>query len=331
MYIQGHFLGTTSSNIRTCRLPDPLLDHPSGPPGDTGSIRTKVRSVHGDLNGPLGLISTDGHLYRFSMSRTDPSLELLSTPDSPTLSHVAIAGNGKCAIIMLQAKGSRMIHILEFASYTDFQSWFADPSAIGEKKWAHFMLGGRAKTLLGGAVGFVLLTEDGEVFSWGDGRHPRCLGRTPNAGAPADKPALVGALGGLKVEKIDGRGWVFAALGPGNSLYIWGRDKPGVEEGGLGVLFGGPDEEVKMIEAEGTGLEHDDVLDFAVGNGHLLLTCDDGLTVWGIGDNRNGQLGVEVGESIAKWHKVATSGQIRSFAVGDLSSLMVLTEGLKSL
>lgn len=39
------------------------------------------------------------------------------------------------------------------------------------------MVPGRAKQLVAFATGFVLLTETGEVFTWGDARHERCLGR----------------------------------------------------------------------------------------------------------------------------------------------------------
>jgi hypothetical protein len=217
-----------------------------------------------------------------------------------------------------------MIHILSFPSFSDFQSWYLDPS--GQKEFEHHMLGGRAVTLLGGATCFILLTEEGEVHSWGDGRHPSCLGRVPDVENPAEKPALVSALGGIRIRKIDGRGWGFGALSDSGDLYFWGRDKPGgSEEGGLVHLYGGPDEDVKLLD----NLKFEDVSDFAVGNGHVLLATPQG-EVWGIGENGNGQLGIEERDDVVlrDWVKVADvkPGGLLGLVAGDLSSFVTSSQ-----
>jgi alpha-tubulin suppressor-like RCC1 family protein len=220
-----------------------------------------------------------------------------------------------------------MIHILSFPSYSAFTSWFLDPS--GDKAFDHHMLGGRAVALLAGATAFVMLTEEGETFSWGDGRHPACLGRVPGEESPAGKPGLIGALGGIRVVKIDGRGWAFGALSDSGDLYLWGRSKPGgeSEEDALGSLFGGPDEEVKLLEGE----MFEDVSDFAVGNGHGLVATPGG-EVWGIGENGNGQLGRGTGDdgAVTAWTKVVTvePGAKLELTTGDLSSFMVSDQEL---
>jgi hypothetical protein len=286
---------------------------------------SEIRSVFGDLNGPLGLLTWTGHLYTFFLT-SDAQLSLTSRSDaaSPTLSHVAITGTGRTAIIMLQAHGSRMIHVLEFQTFKNFEQWYADPSSAGEAEdaaqpFTHHMMAGRAVTLLAGATCFVLLTEEGEVLSWGDRRHSRCLGRTPDSENPADKPAVVSALGGIGIAKIDGRGWIFGALSKENDLYLWGRDKPGTEAS-LGHLLGDVDEEVKLLDDEC----FEDVQDFAIGNGHVVVGTEG---VFAIGENRNGQLslGKASPESVSTWVKLVNTAREPNLALvaGDASSFML--------
>lgn len=224
-----------------------------------------------------------------------------------------------------------MIHVLEFESWGAFEVWFADPSSSSkedkdgtgtdEKTHTHHMLPGRAATLLAGATCFILLTEEGGVFSWGDGRHSRCLGRTPDSKCPSNEPYLVSALGGIHISKIDGVGWMFGALSRDGDLYLWGRAKPGVEADMSGLLGDGQ-EEVKLLEGE----EFENVLDFAVGNGHVVVNVADG--VFAVGGNRNGQLGVGHDEDdfVHEWTKIRSFPEAKPIGLvaGDCSSFVVV-------
>jgi hypothetical protein len=291
----------------------------------------EIRSVFGDHNGPLGLLTWAGHLHAFSMtSNSKLSLTQRGEATSPKLSHVAIASTGRTAIIMLQACGSRIIHILEFENFQRFEKWYDDPTADVEndasQSFKHQIMDRRAMTLQAGATCFILLTEEGEVFSWGDGRHPRCLGRTPNVETPANKPCLVGALGGINIAKIDGRGWVFGALSKENDLYLWGRDKPSTELSLWGLL-GGKEDEVKLLDDE----RFEDVTDFAVGNGHVVVATTGG-DVFAYGENRNGQLGLKSGTAdfALSWEKLVSKEDGCSIAViaGDTSTFVLSSESL---
>jgi hypothetical protein len=295
---------------------------------------TDIRSLFGDhLNGPYGLLSESGQLYSFVTWPDHPDsvyLESQGDASSPTLAHIAIAGNGRTSIIMLQAKASSMIHVLDFINYDAFETWYADLSGAAEtgkqKPFGHHMVGGRAVTLLSSATSFILLTGEGTVFSWGDGRHPRCLGRTPSEENPANKPSLVDALGGIKIDRIDSRGWVFGALSDSGDLYLWGRDKPGTDDAVLAHLL---DDEVRLVEGEMI----EDIKDFAVGNGHIVVANADG-EVWTVGENRNGQLGVSTGDETmsTSWRKVASvkPNEVVGVAAGDLTSFLVCREELKT-
>ena len=310
-----------------------------------GITSSDIHTIVGDsLNGPLALLSMTGHLYTFQANPSSPRQKDLRSSrmgndDSPTLSNVAISGNGRTAITMLQAKGSRMIHVLDFPTYSAFESWYLDPSgsssaltsqADGEsKKYEHHMLPGLASKLIAGTTCFHLLTAEGNIFSWGDGRHPSCLGRVPSSEEPASKPCQVSALGGIKIRKIDGCGWIFGALSKEGDLYLWGRDKPGIEddEASLVHLVGGPSEEVKLLEGE----MFENVLDFAIGNGHVVVVNAAG-EVWGIGQNKNGQLGLgeDGSESVSEWMKIESldPGHFVGVAAGDLSSFIVANQNV---
>ncbi|KAL2352071.1 regulator of chromosome condensation 1/beta-lactamase-inhibitor protein II [Cryomyces antarcticus] len=164
-----------------------------------------------------------------------------------------------------------LTHISEFSSFDDFVQWYDRPA--DSYPTAHYMLHGRAKQLIANETSFTLLTETGEVYTWGDARH-RSLGRTPTAHMPAEKPGVVDALGGLKIGKIVSGGWMGAALAEGGSLYLWGTTTPGTADA-INALPSG-DEEVALVDIPASlgmhGEEADDfeVLDVGVGDGHIV-------------------------------------------------------------
>lgn len=288
-----------------------------------------VRSVTGDANGPHIVLTWSGALYSFVRSDTEVNLVRKGDDTSPTLSHIAITATGRTAVIFLQARGSRMIHILDFKSYEAFEEWFANPSSASaegaEPTYKHHMQGGKALTLLAGATAFILLNEEGEVFSWGDGRHPRCLGRTPDADNPSDRPCHISALGGVPIVTTSGCGWMFGALSADADVYLWGRDKPGQDEGLGESLLGGRDEEVKLLDCE----HCQDVASLAVGNGHILI-ADKKVQVFAIGENYNGQLGLgpDSPKFVDRWlfpsiHVLGEEKAVKLFT-GDLTSFVMI-------
>lgn len=86
-------------------------------------------------------------------------------------------------------------------------------------------------------------------------------------------------------------------------LYVWGRQPPGMDEGNrIGCLPGASrttnmsaeefeEGEVALVDIDG-GV---DVVDVGVGAGHILALTRDGR-IFGVGDNRNGQVGIGKGQ-----------------------------------
>ncbi|KAJ9645903.1 hypothetical protein H2201_006023 [Coniosporium apollinis] len=285
------------------RLDIPLWD---GPP---------LSSFFGTHDGVVGALGANGELYRFSHD-SDPAFTLQGDEGSPRLAHVATNNADRLAIIFLASPAANLMHVLEFGSVNEFLEWYSDPSADPPANVSrrHFMVPGRAKQLVAFATGFVLLTENGEVYTWGDVRHDRCLGRSVDAADnPADEPRLVEALAGIPIAKVAASGWICAALSKERDLYIWGLGTPGSEGRKIevlnnvspssphskesGILYdlveehstdsAEQDEDVTLVELE-SGL---DVIDVGVGAGHVIV-CAEGGRIFTVGDNDNGQLGL---------------------------------------
>lgn len=251
----------------------------------------------------VGFVSETGSLYIFKSD----AITQAGDDDSARLSQVAITATGRTCITFLASPGSQMIHILEFAQWADFLLWYSDPAAypkMAEEKSLqlpqHYMLRGRVSSLLAGAVAFTMLTEAGEVYTWTpDARHHRCLGRAPSSDAPAEKPALVDALGGIPIAKLVVGGWMSVALSRDRDAYAWGRDKPSADQDvSLNVL---PDqgEEIRLLEVGG-GM---DVIDAGVGSSHIALADAEGA-LWVAGGNDNGQLGLDIEQHVDTWTQV---------------------------
>lgn len=97
-----------------------------------------------------------------------------------------------------------------------------------------------------------------------------------------------------------------AAVSRDGDLYVWGRQPPGMDGGkrirclpgaggtiskGEGEDVDGDQGEVALVDIDG-GV---DVVDVGVGAGHVLALTRDGR-IFGVGDNRNGQIGVGEGQ-----------------------------------
>lgn len=266
----------------------------------TADLPAALASPFGDdVNGLLGFIDSQGgvHLLSSSPERENPSKTFnpSSGPEAPRISNLAIAGNGKVAITFKQAPNGQLTHVAEFISFETFIKWHKDPSEADNYPAAHHMLPGRPKQLLANGGNFILLTESGGVYTWGDPRF-RTLAR-PTAGSdstPTDKPGLVEALGGLKIESVQcgpGVGWLASALSEDGALYLWGTTMPG-EEGAIECLQEAGPGEVALVEVlPDPNAEPADIVSASVGRNHVAVVTDAGH-LFVVGDNGNGQLGL---------------------------------------
>ncbi|KAI0449604.1 regulator of chromosome condensation 1/beta-lactamase-inhibitor protein II [Xylaria acuta] len=146
-------------------------------------------------------------------------------------------------------------------------------------------------------TGFVALSRDGKVWTWGDERYSATLGREITTSSPAERPGLVEDLENLpsgKIEKIAAGGYTVLALTEGHDLYGWGGHP--AYQPVLDTLSSSP----SPVDVEGN-----DILDFSAGETHMIALTTDG-DVYVIGENTNGQLGM-LSKGKPKWEKIPLS------------------------
>lgn len=170
-------------------------------------------------------------------------------------------------------------------------------------------------------IGFAALTTTGRVYTWGDERYGACLGRELCDECPAEKPGLVIALQDLPtgpIAKIAAGGYMLAALTTGNDLYLWGGH-PGRKTVPVDVS----DEPTPIV------INELDIADVAVGEAHLIVLTTEG-TVFVIGDNGNGQLGLPI-ESTDTWRQVDLNlkegSRAIAVAAGPRNSFVIIEGG----
>lgn len=233
---------------------------------------------------------------------------------------MALAGNGKMAVTFKQAPNGRLCHVLCFDDLELLQDYYNAPAeATYDAEKQHFMMQGQPRQLLAGTGTFLLRMESGEVYSWGDPRYSS-LGRSI-AEAPAERPALVEALGGLTIKKIACGGWLNAALSEDGACYLWGTGTPGTDRT-IRCLRDAGAGEVVLVELPNEDEEEPlDVLDIAVGDNHVLLLAE-GNRCFAAGDNKNGQLGLgHTQPFVDDWTRLALgSYQVRSIVCGPKST-----------
>ena len=260
----------------------------------------------GDHNGMIGCLDAAGNLHLVSDSG---ELVNQSTGSSPKIGHIALADNGKLALSFKQAPNGRLCHILQFDSVDEFKAWFHDPSGVQiEAEKQHFMMQGRPIQVVANTGTFAVLMEGGELYTWGDPRY-RNLGRNIKD-TPSHKPGLLEALGGLRIVKIAAGGWMCTALAEDRAAYVWGAGLPGTEKT-VKVLGDGGTGEVSLISISSknpVNAEPLDIVDIGVGDNHLALVAEGGRLLV-VGDNKNGQLGLDSNEEwVDDWTEVPTSG-----------------------
>ncbi|KAK3912810.1 RCC1 domain-containing protein 1 [Frankliniella fusca] len=157
---------------------------------------------------------------------------------------------------------------------------------------------------------YVLLTENGSVFTWGDGSR----GQLGHGNLESEeKPRLVEALSGIQVLRISAGAWHNAVVSSSGDLYTWGWGTDGqlgideeVEEEDDGntpiaVKKLKMDEEVSLLQKRNEKYRgivlacpspvdtFTDVNTVSCGSRHTIVLLVDG-TVWGCGWNAYGQL-----------------------------------------
>ncbi|KAI1293354.1 regulator of chromosome condensation 1/beta-lactamase-inhibitor protein II [Xylaria venustula] len=146
-------------------------------------------------------------------------------------------------------------------------------------------------------TGFVALSRDGKVWTWGDERYSATLGREVTISSPAESPGLVEDLEDLpsgKIKKIAAAGYTVLALTEGHDLYAWGGHP--AHQPVLETISGSPSP---------VDVEENDILDFSVGEAHMIVLTMSG-DVYTIGNNANSQLGLPL-QKTADWVQVPLS------------------------
>ncbi|KAI0853754.1 RCC1/BLIP-II [Daldinia vernicosa] len=167
-------------------------------------------------------------------------------------------------------------------------------SSIGTRERQEFPDMGNIVQLVAYETGFVALSDDGHVWTWGDERYSACLGRPVTHSSPAERPGLVEELEDLptgKIKKISAAGYLILALTEGYDLYAWGG-RPG-QNALLDDISSSP---IPVV------VEESDIVDCGVGESHIIVLSSEGH-VYVIGDNGNGQLGLPDSEA-SSWTKV---------------------------
>jgi hypothetical protein len=295
----------------------------------TADLPVAVASPFGDdVDGLLGFLDPQGQVRLLSDPPEQDNATAAFIPsggsDAPRISNLAISGNGKVALTFKQAPNGQLTHVAEFISFETFTKWHNDPSNADNYPAAHHMLPGRPNQLLANGGNFIMLMESGEVYTWGDPRF-RTLAR-PTAGSdstPAEKPGLVEALGGLKIESVQcgpGVGWLASALSEDGALYLWGTTMPG-EDGALECLREAGPGEVALVEilSDHNG-EPADIVSAAIGRNHVAVVTEAGH-LFVVGDNGNGQLGLGNEQPFAEdWTQVSSLSKISRVVSGPKST-----------
>ncbi|XP_072935573.1 RCC1 domain-containing protein 1 [Epargyreus clarus] len=150
---------------------------------------------------------------------------------------------------------------------------------------------------------YLLLTDTGKVYTWGNGRRLQLgHGNIDNQ----DRPREVRALGGINIVKIRAGGWHTAVLSEYGDLYIWGWNNSGqlglktraqrrkeAQEGAVvkkkthrvPTVVDIYDEELNKITLN--------VLDMSCGSKHTAILLAD-YSIWITGSNEYGQLGFPI-------------------------------------
>lgn len=281
-----------------------------------------------DHNGLVACIDNAGQLFLVEAQEADNSangaIVNVQKPmkDRSAFGLIARTDTGKIAVTLRHRLDDQNCHILEFETLASFLKYAAGLESGSSQPDAHHEVPGQPKQLVSNAASFLLLMDNGDVYSWGDPRH-RSLARPvtgPDA-ISADKPGQVDALGGLNITKIAAGGWLGAGLSSDNALYIWGVNSPG-KEGTMAIFRDTEPGEVVLVEVQDDGAEPVDIIDVSIGNNHAAIVSSNGR-LFVSGENGNGQLGILDPQLFQPdWTQVEISGAAQKVVCGPHSTLV---------
>ncbi|KAI0837302.1 RCC1/BLIP-II [Hypoxylon sp. FL0890] len=244
----------------------------SGEPDDVNSFQPVLKDDF--IGGPCSLLSCTFVKTASGIRQAGFVEEVAeSLRDKLLSSTTAIAGNGFVA-------GKYYAQVRPSSGTRDHQQRFTGM--------------GRIIQLVAYETGFVALSHDGHVWTWGDERYSACLGRPVTHSSPAEKPGLVEELEDLptgRITKICATGYLILALTEEHDLYAWGG-----HPGRPALLEGLSESPIPVV------VEENDIMDCGVGESHIIVLTSD-RDVYVIGDNTNGQLGIPADEA-KSWTKV---------------------------
>lgn len=154
----------------------------------------------------------------------------------------------------------------------------------------------------GGSLYSLLLSDDGEVFSFGDDVSPELLGRSVHGtDAPGSVPLPIDTsqLGGRTITQIAAGDFTSLLLADDGAVFSFGRNGDG--QAGQGIP-GGPTPPVTPIATpiDTTYLGDAKIVQVAAGGSHSLVLADDGA-VYSFGDDSYGQLGRSTTRDMPAW------------------------------
>uniref|UniRef100_A0A2A4J9K9 Uncharacterized protein n=1 Tax=Heliothis virescens TaxID=7102 RepID=A0A2A4J9K9_HELVI len=138
---------------------------------------------------------------------------------------------------------------------------------------------------------FVLLTDEGRVYTWGNGRRLQ-LGHGDISSQ--EEPTEVEALAGIKIIKISAGGWHSLALSTFGDVYAWGWN----DTGQLGIKNDKENSNesysiptvIDLFDEQNAEVIKN-AKEIACGSRHSVILLDDN-TIWTTGCNKYGQLGL---------------------------------------
>jgi hypothetical protein len=308
--------------------PDPI----KGAVGDHDGVMA-FWTESGDIRTVLSVADGDGRRGVTGSGRTEQS--------PSALQHIALSGNGRVVVALSDSGQEARTVMREFDDFEKLFGWYQSPHTSANLVIAEHAIAGSPKQLLANIATFLVLTTDGEVYSWGDPRH-QSLGRAisgPEA-TTADRPGIIDALQGLTIVKIASGGWVSAALSADGAAYLWGAAMmPGHQPWGVQAT---PENEQKircldeagagkvvLIEIMSDNGEPADAVDIAIGDGHAAVVTahQDGNRLYVLGYNKYGQLGLgSDAEFIPDWTEVPSMRGAQRVVCGSKATFCFLPQ-----
>ncbi|KAK6528407.1 hypothetical protein TWF281_009648 [Arthrobotrys megalospora] len=294
-------------------LPVPL------PPGTEAQ---DIEKAFGTRWAFLGLILSDGSVYTFSLADWSFAKLLCAATENP-VSDIQVNRIGEiCFLYSCPSSGSgesgsggsklkvypplpSITEHLYDASLRSLVSNITTPISIfdmGTDYPGEGVLQGQIfKSIASTSTGFIALTSNGNIYTYGDRRF-NSLGRSPDAvlastsGLNAQGWGQVTALEGISIERISANpgGHVQLALAEDGTAYLWGGD--GTENINVPLTsdLGDEkrDEEVVMVDIVYPGTSDPvEFEDLAVGEDHVVLIEQHGKGIWVSGGSDMGQTG----------------------------------------